>query len=249
MSGLLDCVLAAHGGAENWSRVTTLTAEVSLGGVFWAARGWSEVYRDQHVGLDARRQHIVFSPFTAPGTRSVFDVDPERVVIEHADGSVVDERLDPRSSFPLPFDMAQTRWDAVQVAYFTSAAVWNYLTQPFSLAYPGVITREIDPWIEDGETWRRLAVTFPARHANHNPEQVFYYDERFLQRRMDYSPYVTGGPPVAHYTHDHETFDGFVFPTRRRVHLHGPNGVANQELAPITLDVTQISVTRIDKEN
>ena len=248
MSDLLDRVLAAHGGVEAWSRVATLTAELSLGGAFWAARGWPDVYRDQHVELDARRQRIAFSPFTGPGTRSVFEIDPERVVIEHADGSVVAERIHPRTSFPLPFDMAHTRWDAVQVAAFTSAAVWNYLTQPFSLTYAGVITREIEPWIEDGETWRRLAVRFPAGHANHNPEQVFYYDERFLQMRMDYSPLVTSGPPVAHYTHDHETFDGFVFPTRRRVHLHGPDGVANQELAAITLDVARISVTSTDKE-
>ena len=248
MSGLLESVLEAHGGAEKWSRVTGLTADLSLDGVFWAARGWPDVYRDQRVELDVRREHIEFSPFTAPWTKSVFDIDPERIVIEHADGTVVDERVDPRASFPLPFDMAQTRWDAIQVAYFTSAAVWNYLTQPFSLAYSGVSAREIEPWTEAGETWRRLAVTFPDANANHNPEQVFYFDERFLQRRMDYSPFVTGGPPVAHYTHDHQTFDGFVFPTRRRVHLHGPDGAANQEFAPITLDVTGISLTQSHKE-
>jgi uncharacterized protein (DUF1330 family) len=71
-------------------------------------------------------------------------------------------------------------------------------------------------------------VTFPKTIANHNVEQVFYYDDAFMQRRMDYSPDVTGRPPVAHYTHDHKTFDGFVFPTRRLVHLHDASGVANQ---------------------
>ena len=50
-------------------------------------------------------------------------------------------------------------------------------------------------------------------------EQVFYYDDAFMQRRMDYSPDVTGTPPVAHYAYGHKTFDGFVFPTRRRVLL------------------------------
>jgi hypothetical protein len=30
--------------------------------------------------------------------------------------------------------------------------------------------------------------------------QVFYYDGELLLRRMDYSPEVTGGPPVAHST-------------------------------------------------
>jgi len=105
-----------------------------------------------------------------------------------------------------------------------------------------VQTREIEPWNEDGEWWRRLAVTFPSAIANHNPDQVFYYDDRFMQRRMDYSPDVTGNPGVAHYTHDPETFDGFVFPTRRRVHLHDANGIADQGFAPITLDIEAVTV-------
>jgi len=46
--------------------------------------------------------------------------------------------------------------------------MWNYLTEPFVFTYPGVETREIEPWREDGETWRRLTVTFPETIANHN---------------------------------------------------------------------------------
>jgi hypothetical protein len=83
-----------------------------------------------------------------------------------------------------------------------------------------------------GRTDRRVG------NANHNPDQVFYYDENFMQRRMDYSPYVTGSPPVAHYTHDPKTFDGFVFPTRRRVHHYDAAGVADQSSAAITIDST-----------
>jgi hypothetical protein len=30
--------------------------------------------------------------------------------------------------------------------------MWNYLTTPFLLTYPGVQTREISPWQEDGQT-------------------------------------------------------------------------------------------------
>jgi hypothetical protein len=85
-------------------------------------------------------------------------------------------------------------------------------------------------------------VTFPKTNANHNPDQVFYYDDTFMQRRMDYSPDVTGKPPVAHYAHDHKIFDGFVFPTRRLVHLHDASGVANQGFAPITIDVAAVTV-------
>jgi hypothetical protein len=240
MDELLAGVLDAHGGLESWQAVTKLTARLSLGGPFWAARGWPGIYADQTVTLDAHREHITFAPFTAPDRASVLDVDPERVTVQSTDGAVLEQRADPRSSYPLPFDPLTTPWDAIQVAYFTSAAVWNYLTEPFGFTYPGVEAREIEPWEEHGERWRRLAVTFPKTNANHNSDQVFYFDENLIQRRMDYSPHVTGNPPVAHYMHDPKTFDGFVFPTRRLVHRRDADGNADQTLAGITIDIDTI---------
>jgi hypothetical protein len=62
-----------------------------------------------------------------------------------------------------------------------------------------------------------------------------------MQRRMDYSPKVTGDPPVAHYTHDPKTFDRFVFPTRRRVHFHDGDGNADQSFAVITVDLHHVT--------
>jgi phage tail protein X len=244
MDALLSSVLEAHGGLDNWSQVTTLTVKLALGGPFWGNRGWPGVYAGQTVRFDARREHITFTPFTAPGLTSVLDVDPERVVIQAVDGRVVDERAEPRGSFPMPYDFATTPWDAIQVAYFASAAVWNYLTEPFGFTYPGVQAREIEPWEEDGQTWRRLAVTFPDTTANHNAKQVFYYDEHFMHRRMDYSPDVTGNPLVAHYTYDQKTFDGFVFPTRRLVCRHDAEGIADLSFAPITLNVYSVGIER-----
>jgi hypothetical protein len=244
MDNLLSTVLDAHGGLKNWAGINRITAQMSLGGPFWGARGWPNVYSKQTVTVDPHREHIKFEPFTAEGRASVLEVGPERVTITTADGQVIEQRLDPRQSFPSAFDVFSTPWDAIQVAYFTSAAVWNYLTVPFVFTQPGVEAQEIEPWTEGAQTWRRLGVTFPNSIANHNAKQVFYYDEKFMQRRMDYSPDVTGSPPVAHYTHDPRVFDGFVFPTRRRVHLHDEHGVANQDFAPITIDVDSVRVDR-----
>ena len=241
---LLTAVLGAHGGLENWEKLTKITAKLSLGGVFWAARGWPDVYSEQTVTLLPHREHITFAPFTQHDRMSVLEVGPERIAIMSRTGELIEERLHPRESFPTDFDAAGTSWDAIQVAYFTSAAVWNYLTTPFVFTHPGVEAREIASWTEAEETWRRLAVTFPTANANHNADQVFYYDNAFLLRRMDYSPDVTAKASVAHYTYDHRTFDGFVFPTRRRVLLHDANGVANQDFAPITMDITNISPER-----
>jgi hypothetical protein len=244
MDNLLSAVLDAHGGLTNWASTRRMTALLSLGGPFWAARGWPDLYSGSTVTLDPHREHITFAPFGDKGRLSLLEVAPERVTISLTDGQVIEHRVDPRKSFPADFSPADTPWDAVQVAYFTSAAVWNYLTAPFVFTYPGVEAQEIESWVEGSQTWRRLAVTFPASIANHNARQVFYYDENFMQRRMDYSPVVTGSPPVAHYTSDHKVFDGFLFPTRRRVHLHDEHGIADQQFAPITIDVDSVRIER-----
>jgi hypothetical protein len=243
MENLLKAIVEAHGGPKNWAATSRITARMSLGGPFWAARGWAGVYDDVTVTLDTHREHITFSPFGSPDHVSTLDVDPERVSIATSTGITLEERVNPRESFPSAFTL-DTPWDAIQVAYFTSAAVWNYLTVPFVFTMPGVQTRELDDWNENGQSWRRLAVRFPKTNANHNADQVFYFDSDFMQTRMDYSPDVTGSPPVAHYCHDPKTFDGFVFPTRRRVLLHDERGVADQTFVPISIDITSVAVER-----
>ena len=169
MDELLSQVLEAHGGLDRWNQVTQITAHLSAGGPFWAGRGWPDILADTTVTLDAHREQITFAPFGVPGRQSSFSVDPERIVISNTSGDILDERCDPRGSFPSEFDPRSTPWDAVQVAYFTSYAMWNYLTAPFVFTYPDVEAKEIDPWQEAGETWRRLAVTFPPSIANQIP--------------------------------------------------------------------------------
>lgn len=240
VSTLLDEVLEVHGARAKWAEVVGLDVELSLGGPFWAGLGWPDVWSGQTATIDVRRERISFTPYPSAGHTVTYDAGgPERIVITDANGAVVDERIDPRASFPAY--AKGTTWDAIQTAYFTSVAVWNYLMEPFLFTWPSVQTHEIEPWDEHGETWRRLAVRFPANLPNHNPDQVFYYDASFRQRRMDYRPEVTGAP-AAHYTHDPFVFDGFLFYTRRLVHLHDAEGNANLDVAPITLDISSVRV-------
>jgi hypothetical protein len=242
---LLSEVLEAHGGAAAWSEVERLVARLSLGGPFWELRGWPGVYADQTVTVAARHEEIAFSPFTAPDRESYLVTEPERIGLRTTAGEVLEERADPRPSSPLPFDPLRTKWDALQVAYFTSCACWSYLTTPFLLALPDVVAVEAEPWHEAGETWRKLDVTFPASVATHNTAQSFYFGaDDLLLRRLDYSPDVTGNPPMAHYVYDSREFGGFVFPTRRRVCTHDGAGVADQSRVVITIDIEEIEVVR-----
>lgn len=241
MTDLLARVLDAHGGLDRWNDVSGLMVRGSLGGRFWAAKGWPDVYRDQTITVDTRSVDISFTPYPMAGKRSRFTALPEHLDIIDDAGTVVDQRDDPRPTFPPP--EGSPTWDAIQTAYFTSCAVWNYLTVPFVFTYAGVEVAEIEPWPEEGESWRRLAVHFPTHLPNHNPDQTFYFDDRFLLRRLDYQPEVTGAA-IAHYTYDHRTFDGLVFPTRRAIHPRRPDGTADKSIAPITLQFDDVATAR-----
>jgi hypothetical protein len=119
------------------------------------------------------------------------------------------------------------------------------LLEPFLFTLPGVRTREIEPWSEVGETWRRLEVTFPAQIATHSTVQTYYFDaDSGLQRRMDYSPDVNGNPLVAHYTTEHHDFDGLIVPTRRRVLIRNEKDIADQSFCAILLDVRDVRLNK-----
>jgi hypothetical protein len=238
MNDLLDFVLDAHGGHERWSGVSGLTAKLAVGGPFWGQLGFPNAFLDETLTIDTRRQHAVFTPWTAPGQSLTFDTDPERVVLQTADGQTIDSRTSPRSSYT--GHDPHSPWDALQVGYFLSYGLWNYLTTPFLLAYPGVQTREITRWQENDQTWRRLHATFPASITTHSAEQVFYFGDDGLLRRLDYTVEADGGR-AAHYTEGYKTFDGLAFPTRRQVHRRNPDGTPDRSLTAITLDIHDIT--------
>ena len=240
MDALLERVLDAHGGLDAWSKVTRLHAELELGGPFWDWRGQPSIRRKQTVLVDPRRTHITVTPLLGTDTTAVFDAEDDAVEIRGADGRVLHRREKPRSSFPAYTDTVP--WDEAQIAYFVGMANWNYLVEPYLFSYPGVQAHEIEPWREGGQTWRRLAVQFPASFPNNSQRQTFYYGPDYLLRRMDYAPDITGNSLVAHYTHDPRFFDGFVFYTRRTVHLRDADGIADPSLTPITITLHSASV-------
>jgi hypothetical protein len=237
---LLEKVLDAHGGLGLWSGLTKITAHLSIGGPIWAAKGWADALVTETVEIETKKERSVISPFTMPGLRSVFEVGPERVTIESADGRVVERRLDARRAFK--GFIRSTPWDILHLGYFVGYGLWNYLTTPFLFTYPDVEAREIDPWYEAGQTWRRLHVTFPASIATHSPRQVFYFDADGLQRRMDYVTEILGSTLVGHYTARHRSFGGLVVPTWRRVFRRNPDGTVNLNMPSITIDIEDVAL-------
>jgi hypothetical protein len=88
---------------------------------------------------------------------------------------------------------------------------------PFVLARDDVRVEEMQPWQENGETWRRLRVESPDHIVTHNSVQTLYLGDDHLLRRHNYSADVLGNPLTAHYTTEYRTYEEFAFPTRRFV--------------------------------
>jgi hypothetical protein len=221
MSELLDLALQAHGGLERWSEVQSLDVHVSLTGGLYLIKGYPEGVPNVTMRIDARRPAVIISPYARPDHRGYFT--PDRVWIEDRAGRVIDEREHPCDSFA--GHVLETPWDQLHRLYFTSYAMWNYLTTPFLFTQPGFKQKEIEPHQENDETWRCLHVRFPPDIPTHNNfqtggEQTFFFNDKGLLHRLDY---LAVGP-ASHYCFDHANFKGIVFPTLRRVVPRPPSG-------------------------
>ena len=91
MDDLLETVIAAHGGMDRWSQLSTVSARLIQGGALWGIKGQAGVLDDVVVTASLHEERVSHRPFGAPGRHSAFT--PERVAIEDADDTVL-EALD-----------------------------------------------------------------------------------------------------------------------------------------------------------
>jgi len=237
MSDLLSQAIEAHGGLGRWRSLSSATLDLSIAGALWSAKMVSGALERTTATLDTRRQRLVFSPFGGADRLSVFE--PWRVALETLDGRLIESRYSPRAAFKDHLQV--TPWDLLHAAYFSSYALWGYLTAPFLYASPGFVAQEIEPWVENGETWRRLRIIFPDSLATHSREQVSYFGPDGLLRRHDYSVEVLGGARGANYASNYRTFDGLVIPTVRRVYAHGDDGRPIPEPLLVSIDIDHMA--------
>jgi hypothetical protein len=88
---------------------------------------------------------------------------------------------------------------------------------PFLYNWTGSVTDEITPMPVDGETWRRLRVTFPDYINSHTRRQTSCFGRDGLLRRHDFTIDVIGGAPGRLNPTDYRDAHGII-PTRRRAY-------------------------------
>jgi len=92
-------------------------------------------------------------------------------VIETADETLTETRDNPEESFE--GQQREAPWNDIHVVYFAGEALWTYLNTPFLYTYEGFTTEETPSIQVEGETWRRLKVTFPDTVKSHTRENGF----------------------------------------------------------------------------
>jgi hypothetical protein len=219
---MINQIIEAHGGQKLWDQVCGLKIQLRVGGNILATRFQAPRARSMRVEIDAARIFARLSPFPRAGLRGVFEGDSVR--LETEEGVVVKERKITRD-----VDGRVERrlvWDDLDLLYFLGYALWNYSMTPFYFLWPGFECAVGDLWREkDGSCWQTLHVTYPPAFPTHSRRQTFYFDERRLLRRLDYTAYVFGEwTRGAHYCSVHRAFDGLVFPTHRVVYPRLPSG-------------------------
>jgi hypothetical protein len=234
MNDLLASAVAAHGGMDRWNRIRAIRVDATITGAFWQIKGKSDALKAIRFEVDTTRERLTMD-FVGQNLRSLFE--PDRVVLQQLDGTVVDARDDPERSFD--GHQFQTPWDDLHLAYFTGEALWTYLNTPFLFTSPGFVCEEIAPIEVDGETWRRLNVTFPDHIKSHSRKQVFCFGPDGLLRRHDFTiDIVDPGTESQLYAADYRNVDGIIIPATRRAYAT----VGDDQIVLVAIDMADITV-------
>src|SRR5258708_24464377 len=174
--------------------------------------------------------------FPGKDKRSVSE--PNRAEMQRRDGTVVATRDDPEASFK--GQERFTPWDDLHVAYFSGEAFYTYCNTPFLCTYEGFSSEEISPIQVDGETWRRLEVTFPDTVKSHTKTQIFCFGPDGLLRRHDYTVDVLGGAPGLNYASDYRAANGLMGAHKRRVFAYDSEKRNVAEPLLVAIDIHEI---------
>jgi hypothetical protein len=237
MNDLLELAVKAHGGLERWNKVTSVNVAASITGAIWFVKSKGDVLRNVIMTIATKKERLT-TDFPGQDKRSIFE--PAHIVMEKANGTLIDARDDPEKSFQ--GQQRETPWDDIDVAYFCGEALWTYLNTPFLYTHEGFATEEISSIQAGGETWRRLKVTFPDSVKSHSREQISCFGPDGLLRRHDYTVDILGGATGLNYASEYRDVDGIIVPTKRRIYAYEGDYQIVKEPLLVAIDMGEISL-------
>ena len=236
-SELLDLAVNAHGGLDRWNKVKAIKVAASITGAIWFVKGKGDSLKNVVLTAETRNERLTVD-FSGQDKRAIFE--PNRIVIETVNGTLIEARDNPEKSFE--GQQRETPWDDIDVAYFVGEALWTYLNTPFLYTHDGFTTEEIPSIQVEGETWRRLKVTFPDSVRSHTKEQISCFGPDGLLRRHDYTVDILGGATGLNYASDYRDVDGIIVPTKRRVYAYEGDYQLVKEPLLVAIDMGEITL-------
>ena len=237
MSNLLDLAVKAHGGLERWNKVKSIRVAASITGAIWFVKSKGDDLKNVVMTIETKNERLT-TDFPGQDKRSIFD--PARIVVEKMDGTLIEARNDPEKSFQ--GQQRETPWDDIHVAYFCGEALWTYLNTPFLYTHEGFVTEELSSIRVEGETWRRLKVTFPDSVKSHSREQISCFGPDGLLRRHDYTVDILGGATGLNYASNYRDVDGIIVPTKRRIYAYEGDYQLVKEPLLVAIDMAEVSL-------
>ena len=237
MNNLLETALAAHGGLSRWNELTEVKVSASITGAIWSIKSKPDSLKDVVMTLSTKTERLI-TDFPGQDKRTLFE--PNRIVMERVDGTLIEARTDPEKSFE--WQQRETPWDDIHVAYFQGEALWTYLNTPFLYTYDGFETEEIASIQVEDETWRRLKVTFPDSVKSHTKEQISCFGPDGLLRRHDYTVDILGGATGLNYASEYRDVGGIIIPTKRRIYAYENDYVKVPEPVLVAIDMGEIAI-------
>ena len=237
MTELLNLALKAHGGLDRWNTVKAIKVAASITGAIWYVKGKADFLKNVVLTAETRNERVTVD-FPGQDKRAIFE--PNRIVIETAEGTLIEARDNPEESFA--GQQRETPWNDIHVIYFVGEALWTYLNTPFLYTHAGFTGEEIPSIQVGGETWRRLKVTFPDTVKSHTREQISCFGPDGLLRRHDYTVDILGGATGLNYASDYRDVDGIIVPAKRRVYAYEGDYQLVKEPLLVAIDMGEIEL-------
>jgi len=106
MNELLNLAVNSHGGLERWNKVNSVKVAASITGAIWYVKNQGNALQDVVMTIDTRDERLV-TDFPGQDKRSTFE--PNRIVMEKVDGTLIGSRNNPEESFK--GQQRETPWD------------------------------------------------------------------------------------------------------------------------------------------
>lgn len=209
---LINRICSAHGGIERWLLVESIQMQMDIFGPILVTKFNSPWLSNITVNIHTDKPYVSIHDFPQAGHTGIFD--GFNVYIFNANDKIYSER-NFNNSNQLK-SKARLHWDHLDLIFYLGNALWNYCCSPYIFKDKGFeCHRGEDLLLNDGNVLSSLNVRYPGHIPTLSKQQVFYFDQKGLLKRHDYSSDIISPIAGSNLYEGHKTFGGLIFPTHR----------------------------------